>query len=50
MANIFDDYFVSIGNQLAAAIFSPTFKQYPVSCHGPQKSFALHQATSEEVK
>ena len=46
----FNDYFVSIGNQLAAAIISPTNMQYPVSCHGPQKSFFLHEAASEEVK
>jgi len=50
MENIFNDYFVFIGNQLAAAIISPANKQYPVSCHGPQKSFVLHEATSEEVK
>ena len=50
MANIFNDYFASIGNQLAAAIIPPTNKQYPVSCHGPQRSFVLHEATSEEVK
>jgi len=50
MANIFDDYFVSVGNQLAAAIISPANKQYLVSCHGPQKSFVLHETTSEEVK
>jgi len=50
MANIFNNYFVSIGNQLAAAIISPTNKQYLVSWHGPQRSFVLHKATSEEVK
>jgi len=51
MANIFNDYFVSIGNQLAAAIISPANKkQYPVSRNGPQISFVLHEATSEEVK
>ena len=38
MANIFNDYFESIGNQLAAAIISPANKQYLVSCHGSQKS------------
>ena len=46
----FNDYFVSIGNQLAAAIISPGSKQYPVSCQGSQKSFVLHETTSEEVK
>jgi len=50
MANIFNDHFVSVGNQLAAAIISPANKQYPVSCHGPQRSFVLHEATSKEVK
>jgi len=50
MANIFIDYFVSIGNQVAAAIISPANKQYLVPCHGPQRSFVLHEATSEEVK
>ena len=50
MASIFNDYFVSIGNRLAIAIISPANKKYPVSCHGPQRSFVLHEATSEEVK
>jgi len=31
------NYFVSVGNQLAAAIISPANKKYPVSCHGPQQ-------------
>jgi len=48
--NIFNDNFVFIGNKMAAAIISPANKQYPISCHGPQKSFVLHEATSEEVK
>ena len=49
-ANIFNDYLVFIGNQLAVAIISHANKQYSVSCHGTQKSFVLHEATSQVVK
>ena len=35
MTNIYNDDFVSIGNQLAASIISPANKRYPISCHGP---------------
>jgi len=41
MAKIFNDYFVSIDNKLAAAIISPANKQYLDSCHGPQRLFVL---------
>jgi len=49
MSNIFNTYFVSIGQQLASKIPPPVHHTYPVKVNGPKNSFVLHDIFVEEV-
>ena len=49
MSNIFNTYFVSIGQQLASKIPYPVHHTYPVKVNGPKNSFVLHDTFVEEV-
>ena len=49
MSNIFNTYFVSIGQQLASKIPPPIHHTYPVEVSGPKNSFVLHDTFVEEV-
>ena len=49
MSNIFNTYFVSIGQQLASKIPPPAHHTYPAKVNSPKKSFVLHDALAEEV-
>jgi len=42
MSNIFNTYFVSIGQQLASKIPPPVHHTYPVKVNGRKNSFVLH--------
>jgi len=48
MSNLFNTYFVSIGQQLASKIL-PVHHTYPVNVNGPKNSFVLHDTFVEEV-
>ena len=50
MSNIFNTYFVSIGQQLASKIPPPVHHTYPVKVIGPKNSFVLHDTFAEKVK
>ena len=47
MSNIFNTYFVSIGQQLASKILPPVHHTYPVKVNGPKNSFVLHDTFVE---
>ena len=49
MSNIFNTYFVSIGQQLASKIPPPVHHTYLVIVNGPKNSFVLHNTFVEEV-
>jgi len=49
MSNIFNTYFVSIGQQLAIKIPPPVHHAYPVKINSPKNSFVLHDTFVEEV-
>jgi len=49
MSNIFNTYFVLIGQQLASKIPPPVHHTYPVKVNGPKNSFVLHDTFVEEV-
>jgi len=49
MANIFNNYFVSVGKHIANNITPPCSNKYPVACNGPDHSFVLHETFPEEV-
>ena len=49
MSNIFNTYFVSIGQQLASKIPPRVHHTYPVKVNGPKNSFVLHDTFFEEV-
>jgi len=49
MSNIFNTYFVSIGQQLASKIPPPVHHTYPVKVNGRKNSFVLHDTFVEEV-
>ena len=49
MSNIFNTYFVSIGQQLASKIPPPVHHTYPVKVNGPKNSFVFHDTFVEEV-
>jgi len=52
MANIFNDYFVTLGKRIANNITSPCSHKckYPVAYNGPDHSFVLHETFPEEVE
>ena len=50
MANIFNDYFVTVGKHIAKSIRSPLSNKYPVAYNGPDQSFVLHETFPEEVE
>jgi len=47
MSNIFNTYFVSIGQQLASKIPPPVHHTYPEKVNGPKNSFVLHDTFVE---
>jgi len=49
LSNIFNTYFVLIGQQLASKIPPPVHHTYPVKANGPTNSFVLHDTFVEEV-
>jgi len=49
MSNIFNTYFVSIGQHLASKIPPPVHHTYPVKVNGPKNSFVLHDTFVEVV-
>jgi len=49
MSNIFNTYFVSMGQQLASKISPLAHHTYPAKINGPEKSFVLHDTLAEEV-
>ena len=49
MSNIFNTYFVSVGQQLASKIPPPVHHTYTVKVNGPKNSFVLHDIFVEEV-
>ena len=49
MSNIFNTYFVAIGQQLASKIPPPVHHTYPVIVNGPKNSFVLLDTFVEEV-
>ena len=49
MSNIFNTYFVSIGQQLASKIPPQVHHTYPVKVNGPKNSLVLHDTFVEEV-
>jgi len=50
MANIFNDYFVTVGKHIANSIPPPLSNKYPVSYNGLDQSFVLHETFPEEVE
>jgi len=50
MANIFNDYFVTVGKHIANSIPPPLSYKYPVAYNGPDQSFVLHETFPEEVE
>ena len=50
MANIFNDYFVTVGKHIANSITPPCSNKYPVAYSGPDHSFVLHETFPEEVE
>ena len=49
MSNIFNTYFVSVGQQLVSKIPPPVHHTYPVEVNGLKNSFVLHDTFVEEV-
>ena len=45
MANIFNDYFVTVGKHIANSIPPPRSNKYPVAYNGPDHSFVLHETS-----
>jgi len=43
MANIFNDYFVTVGKHTANSIPPPHSNKYPVAYNDPNHSFVLHE-------
>ena len=50
MANVFNDYFVTVGKHIANSIPPPLSNKYPVAYNDPDLSFALHETFPEEVE
>ena len=50
MANIFNNYFVTVGKHIANSIPPPLSNKYPVAYNGPDQSFVLHETFPEEVE
>jgi len=50
MANIFNDYFVTVGKHIANSIPPPLSNKYPAAYNGPDQSVALHETFPEEVE
>jgi len=50
MANVFNDYFVTVGKHIANSIPPPLSIKYPVAYNGPDQSFVLHETSPEEVE
>jgi len=50
MANIFNDYFVTVGKHIVNSITPPRSNKYPVAFNGPDHSFALHETFPEKVE
>jgi len=50
MANIFSDYFVTVGKHIANSITPPCNNKYPVAYNGPDHSFVWHETLPEEVE
>ena len=49
ISNIFNTYFVSVGQQLVSKIPPPVHHTYPVEVNGLKNSFVLHDTFVEEV-
>jgi len=47
MANIFNDYFVTVGKHIANSITPPCSNKYPVAYNGPDHSFVSHETFPE---
>ena len=50
MANVFNDYFVTVGKNIANSITPPCSNKYPVAYNVPDYSFVLHETFPEEVE
>ena len=50
MANIFNDYFVTVGKRIANSIPPPLSKKYTVAYNGPDLFFLLHGTFPEEFE
>jgi len=50
IANIFNDYFVTVGKHIANSITPPCSNKYSVAYNGPDHSFVLHETFPEEVE